>query len=197
MEIMISIDLLKQLRDETGISMMECKKALEESNGDLKRAKEILREKGKEMIKGREGRVAGKGIIESYIHAGGKIGVLLQLNCESDFVAKSEPFLNLAHELCLQITADRPIFVRAGDISEDFLEGERKIYRKQFAESGKAPEMLEKIINGKLEKYKQEVSLLSQAWVKDPAKTVQALVEEVRAKTGENIEVVKFARFEV
>ena len=194
---MPNIDLLKQLRDETGISMMECKKALEESNGDLKRAKEILREKGKEMIKDREGRVAGKGIIESYIHAGGKIGVLLQLNCESDFVAKSEPFLSLAHELCLQITAGRPMFVKAGDISEDFLEGERKIYRKQFADSGKTGEMLEKIIIGKLEKYKQEVSLLSQAWVKDPAKTVQGLVEEVRAKTGENIEVVKFARFEV
>ncbi|MDD5750751.1 MAG: elongation factor Ts [Candidatus Pacebacteria bacterium] len=194
---MDNIEQLKQLRDETGISMMECKKALEESKGDLKRAKEILREKGKEMIKGREGRITGKGIIESYVHGAGKIGVLLQLNCESDFVAKSEPFLNLAHELCLQIAATGPIFVKANDISEEFLEGERGIYRKQFAQSGKPAEMIEKIINGKLEKYKQEVSLLSQAWVKDPAKTMQGLIEEVRAKTGENIEVVKFARFEV
>ncbi len=194
---MVSIEQLKQLRDETGISMMECKKALEESNGDLKRAKEILREKGKEMVKGREGRLAGKGMIESYIHAGGKIGVLLQLNCETDFVAKSEAFKDLAHELCLQVAASRPLFVKASDISEEFLEGERKIYRKQFADSGKTGEMLEKIINGKLEKYKQEVSLLSQPWVKDPAKTVQNLVEEARVKTGENIEVVKFARFEI
>jgi len=194
---MDNVEQLKQLREETGISMMECKKALDESRGDLKRAKEILREKGKEMIKGRDGRVAGKGIIESYVHGGGKIGVLLQLNCESDFVAKSEPFVNLAHDLCLQIAASKPLFVKAGDISEEFLEGERKIYQKQFADSGKSAEMLEKIINGKLEKYKQEVSLLSQAWVKDPAKTAQGLVEEVRAKTGENIEVVRFVRFEV
>ena len=194
---MANIDLLKQLREETGISMMECKKALDESKSDLKRAKEILREKGKEMIKGRDGRAAGKGIIESYVHSGGKIGVLLQLNCESDFVAKSEPFTNLAHDLCLQIAASKPLFVKASDISEECLEGERKIYQKQFADSGKPAEMLEKIVNGKLEKYKQEVSLLSQAWVKDPAKTAQGLIEEARVKTGENIEVVRFVRFEV
>ncbi|PIU15005.1 elongation factor Ts [bacterium (Candidatus Gribaldobacteria) CG08_land_8_20_14_0_20_39_15] len=194
---MLNIDLLKQLREQTGISMMECKKALEESNGDLKRAKEILREKGKELIKGRESRAAGKGIIKSYIHANGKIGVLLQINCESDFVAKSEPFISLAHELCLQIAASVPLFVKTSEISEALLEQEKKIYRKQFADSGKPAEMLEKIVNGKLEKYKKEVSLLSQPWVKDPNKTVQELVEEARVKTGENIEVVRFTRFEV
>jgi len=194
---MPDINLLKQLRDETGISMMECKKALDEAKDDLKRAKEILREKGKEMIKGRESRTAGKGLIESYVHSGGRIGVLLQLNCETDFVAKSEAFVNLAHELCLQIAAARPLFVKASDVAEDFLASERKIYQKQFEESGKPKDIMDKIIQGKLDKYQQEVSLLSQPWVKDPSKNIQNLLEEVRAKTGENIEVVKFARFEI
>ncbi|MCX6789291.1 MAG: elongation factor Ts [Candidatus Gribaldobacteria bacterium] len=194
---MPDINLLKQLRDETGISMMECKKALDEAKDDLKRAKEILREKGKEMVKGREGRTAGKGLIESYVHSGGRIGVLLQLNCETDFVAKSEDFVNLAHELCLQIAAARPLFVKASDVDEDFLTSEKKIYQKQFEESGKPKDIMDKIIQGKLEKYQQEVSLLSQPWVKDPSKNMQNLVEEVRAKTGENIEVAKFARFEI
>ncbi|OIO49806.1 elongation factor Ts [bacterium (Candidatus Gribaldobacteria) CG_4_8_14_3_um_filter_42_11] len=194
---MPDINLLKQLRDETGISMMECKKALDEAKNDLKRAKEILREKGKEMVKGREGRTAAKGLIESYVHSGGRIGVLLQLNCETDFVAKSEAFVNLAHELCLQIAAARPLFVKASDVAEDFLASERKIYQKQFEESGKPQDIMNKIIQGKLDKYQQEVSLLSQPWVKDPSKNMQGLLEEVRAKTGENIEVVKFARFEI
>ena len=194
---MPDINLLKQLRDETGISMMECKKALDEAKDDLKRAKEILREKGKEMVKGREGRMAGKGLIESYIHAGGKIGVLLQINCETDFVAKSEAFVNLSHELCLQIAAARPLFVKASDVPEDFLASERKIYQKQFEESGKPKDIMDKIIQGKIDKYQQEVSLLSQPWVKDSSKNMQNLVEEVRVKTGENIEVMKFARFEI
>jgi len=194
---MPDINLLKQLRDETGISMMECKKALDEAKNDLKRAKEILREKGKEMVKGREGRTAAKGLIESYVHSGGRIGVLLQLNCETDFVAKSEAFVNLAHELCLQIAAARPLFVKASDVAEDFLASERKIYQKQFEESGKPQDIMNKIIQGKLDKYQQEVFLLSQPWVKDPSKNMQGLLEEVRAKTGENIEVVKFARFEI
>ncbi len=194
---MPDINLLKQLRDETGISMMECKKALDEAKDDLKRAKEILREKGKEMVKGREGRMAGKGLIESYIHAGGKIGVLLQINCETDFVAKSEAFVNLSHELCLQIAAARPLFVKASDVPENFLASERKIYQKQFEESGKPKDIMDKIIQGKIDKYQQEVSLLSQPWVKDSSKNMQNLVEEVRVKTGENIEVMKFARFEI
>lgn len=191
------IDKLKQIREETGISMMECKKALEEAKGDIKRAKEILREKGKEMVKGREGRVVFKGIIESYIHAGGKIGVLLELHCESDFVARSKEFKNLAHELCLQITASRPLFVRAEDIPEEFLDGERKIYSKQFEGSGKPEKIVNQIIEGKLKKYKEEVSLLSQAWVKDESKTVQELIDEVRAKLGENIEAAKFSRYQI
>ena len=192
-----NIEQLKQLREQTGISMMECKKALEESGGDLKRAKEILREKGKEMIKGRESRGAEKGLVTSYIHSNGKIGVLLQLNCESDFVAKSDDFKSLAHEICLHITASRPLFVQAEDIPEEFLDEEKKIYQKQIADSGKPKEIVDKVIAGKLAKYKKEVSLLSQSWIKDDSKTILQLIEEARAKTGENIVLAKFARYEI
>lgn len=194
---MSNIEQLKQLREETGISMMECKKALEEAKGDVKRAKEILREKGKEMVKDREGRTTGTGIVESYIHTGGKTGVLLELHCESDFVAKSEEFKELAHELCLQIAASRPLFVETEDIPEEFLDGERKIYQKQFEDSGKPQKIIGQIIEGKLKKYKEEVCLLSQVWVKDESKTVQDLIDQARAKLGENIEVAKFARYQV
>lgn len=194
---MENLELLKQLREETGISMMECKKALEEANGDLKRAKEILREKGKEMIKGRSERLMSKGIVESYIHAGAKIGVLLELLCESDFVAKSEEFKRLAHELCLQVAASRPMFVRPEDIPAEFLDGETKIYQKQFEGSGKPQKIVDQIIEGKIKKYKEDVSLLCQLWVKDPSKTVQDLIQEARAKIGENISIGKFARFEI
>lgn len=193
----MSLDTLKQLRQETGIPMMECKKALDEADGDVKRAKEILREKGKEMVKGREGRVAGKGLCATYTHAGGRIGVLLQLLCETDFVAKSDGFVNLAHELCLHITAAKPLFVSEDEIPQEFLDGEKKIYIKQMEDSGKPQDILNKIIEGKLNKYKKEVSLLSQAWVKDASKTIADLVNEVKAKTGENIKIGKFARFEI
>jgi len=191
----MSIEQLKQLREETGISMMECRKALDEAKGDIKRAKEILREKGKEMVKGREGRATAKGLITSYIHGEGKIGVLLQMNCESDFVAKSDDFKKLAHDICLQIAAAAPLFVSPEEISKEFLDGETKIYKKQFADSGKPQEIVDKIIEGKLSKYKEEVSLLKQPWVKDTTKTVQDLVDEVKAKIGENIEIAKFSRF--
>ncbi len=138
-----------------------------------------------------------KGIVESYIHAGGKIGVLLELHCESDFVAKSEEFKKLAHEICLQIAASRPLFVKVDDIPEEFLDGERKIYQKQFEDSGKPQEIVDKIIEGKLQKYKKEVSLLSQEWVKDTTKTVQDMIDAAKAKIGENIEVGKFSRYEI
>ena len=175
--------------------MTECQKALKEANDDIKRAKEILREKGKTMIKNREGRMASNGIVVSYIHGAGKIGALLQLNCETDFVAKSDDFKKLAHELCLQIVASTPLFVKAEDIPVEFLDGERKIYSKQFADSGKPKEMVDKIIEGKLGKYKKEVSLLSQPWVKDTAKTMQDVIDEVKARIGEKIEVAKIVRY--
>lgn len=193
----ILIDQIKRIREETGVSLMECKKALEESAGDLKRAKEILREKGQEMLKSREGKSAEKGMIASYVHLNGKIGVLLELNCESDFAAQSKDFKNLAHELCLHIAAARPLFVSQQDIPEGFLNSEKKIFQKQAEGSGKPQEIASKIIQGKLEKYKKEVSLLSQPWIKEQGRTVEQLIEEVRAKIGENIKVGKFCRYEI
>ena len=193
----MSIENLKKLREQTGISMMECKKALEEAAGDIKRAKEILREKGKEAIKDREGKAAGSGLIESYIHPGAKIGVLLELRCESDFAAKSEEFKKLAHELCLHIAAARPLFVKSEDIPDEFLDEEKKIYDKQMADSGKPKEILARVVEGKLNKYKKEVSLLSQEWVRDTSKTIEQLIADFRAKVGENIEAAKFARYKI
>lgn len=190
-------ELLKQLREETGISMMECKKALDEAKWDIKRAKEILREKGKEMIKGRSERTMSKGIVEAYIHLGGKIGVMLELLCESDFVAKSDEFKKLAHEIALQAAATRPLFVKSEDISGEFLDNEIKIYKKQFEGSGKPENIINQIVEGKIKKYKEDVSLLNQPWVKDTSKTIQDLITEARAKIGENITVGKFARFEI
>jgi elongation factor Ts len=194
---MASIDLVRQLREETGIAIMDCKKALEEANGDIKRAREILREKGKESLKDRSDRSASQGLIETYIHAGGKIGVMLHLASESDFVARSDEFKKLAHEICLQIAAARPLFVSEGEISAEFLGGERKIYQKQMADSGKPEKIIEQVVEGKLRKYKQEVSLLSQPWVKDTSKTINDLLDESRRKIGERIEIIKFTRYEI
>ncbi len=190
-------ELLKQLREETGISMMECKKALEESKWDLKRAKEILREKGKEMIKGRSDRNMSKGIVEAYIHMNGKIGVMLELLCESDFVAKSDDFKKLAHEIALQAAASRPLFVKAEDIPQELIDTEIKICQKQFEGSGKPQNIIDQIVEGRIKKYKEDVSLLSQPWVKDTSKTIQDLITETRAKIGENINIGKFSRFEI
>jgi len=194
---MENAELLKQLREETGISMMECKKALDEANNDIKRAKQILREKGKEMIKGRSQREMSKGLIEAYIHMNGKIGVMLELLCESDFVAKSEDFKKLAHEIALQAAATRPLYLRAEDIPQEVLDEEIKICKKQFDGSGKPQDIIDQIVEGRIKKYKTEVSLLSQFWVKDQSKTIQDLITEARAKIGENINVGKFARFEI
>jgi len=194
---MADLENLKQLREQTGISMLECQKALTEANGDIVRAKEILREKGKEMTKGREGRQAGKGIVDAYIHANGKIGVLLKLMCESDFVAKSEEFKALAHEIALHIAASNPLFLQETDIPEQLLANEKKIYEKQFEGSGKPKEITDKIIDGKLAKYKQENVLLNQVFVKDANKKMSVLIEEARVKTGEKIEIAEFCRFAI
>ncbi len=194
---MENAELLKQLREETGISMMECKKALDEANNDIKRAKEILREKGKEMIKGRSQREMSMGLVESYIHMNGKIGVMLELLCESDFVAKSDDFKKLAHEIALQAAATRPLFVKAEDIPQEILDEEIKICKKQFEGSGKPQNIIDQIVEGRIKKYKEDVTLLSQPWVKDSSKTIQDLITEARAKIGENINVGKFARFEI
>ena len=194
---MLNIDQLKQLRQETGISFAECKKALDEAKGDIKEAKRILREKGKEIAESKVLRKTEQGIIESYLHPGGKIGVLLEINCESDFVAKSEEFKKLAHEICLQIAAMKPLFLDEKEIPEEFLDGEKKIYQKQFEDSGKPQKIIDQIIEGKLSKYKKEISLLSQSWIKDETKTIEDLIKEYSSRLGENIRLKRFTRYEI
>jgi len=194
---MISIDQIKQLRQETGISVSECKKALEEANGDIEKAKIVLRKLGKELADKKSAREAGEGIIESYIHPNKKVGVLLDLRCESDFVARSRDFQNLAHEICLQIAAMKPLYLTSEDIPENFLDGEKKIYQEQLKDSGKPEKIINQIIEGKLRKYKEKVSLVSQAWVKDETKTIKDLINDYIAKLGENITIKKFARYEI
>jgi elongation factor Ts len=195
--IMISIEQIKQLREETAVSMAECRKALEEAKGDIEKAKEVLRKRGQELAGKKSSRETSQGIVTSYIHANGKIGVLLDLRCESDFVAKSKEFQELAHEICLQIAAMKPLFLKEEEIKEEFLDGERKIYREQLKDSGKSRKILEQVIEGKLKKYREGVSLLSQIWVKDQTKTVDNLIKENIAKIGENITIKRFSRYEI
>ena len=194
---MVTIDQVKQLRQETGVSIIECKKALEKSQGDFAQAKEILRKWGREIAGKKAGRETQIGIIESYIHPDKRIGVLLELNCETDFVAKSEDFKKLAHELCLQIAAMSPLFLTEEDIPAKLLDGERKIYQEQLRNSGKPQKIIDEIMEGKLKKYKEGVSLMSQAWVKDEAKTIKGLIESHISRIGENIAVKRFARYEI
>lgn len=193
---MADIEKIKQLRQETGISVQECKKALEEA-ADLEEAKKILKKKGKKLAQKKSGREAEQGIIESYIHSNKKVGSLIKLRCESDFVAKSKEFQKLAHELCMQIAASKPLFLKPDDIPEKFLAGEREIYEKQVEGLEKPKKVINEIVEGKLEKYKKEISLLTQPWIRDEEKTIKELINEYIAKLGENIVIEDFKRFEI
>ncbi len=194
---MVSLDQIKQLREETGVSISECKKALEQAGGNFEKAKELLRKWGKEVAVKKMTRTSEQGIIESYIHPNKKVGVLLDIRCESDFVARSEDFRTLAHEICLQIAAMSPLFLRDEDIPEEFVDGEKKIYKEQTKDSGKPEKIIEQIVEGKLKKYKEQVSLMSQVWIKDDSKTIKDLIDGYIAKIGENIVVKKFSRYEI
>jgi elongation factor Ts len=194
---MATIDQIKQLREETGSAPTQIKKAIEESNGDLDKARELLRVWGKNISIKKGSRDAKSGLIETYLHPNAQNGVLLDIRCETDFVAKSLEFKNLAHEICLQIAAMKPLYVSETDIPEEFLDGEIKIYTEQVKDSGKPEKIVDQIIEGKLNKYKQEVSLLSQVWIKDDSKLISNIIEDVVAKVGEKIEVKRFARYEI
>ena len=194
---MVTIDQIKQLREETGSAPTQIKKALEESNGDVNKARELLRIWGKNISIKKVSRDAKSGLIEAYLHANATTGVLLDIRCETDFVAKSVDFKNLAHEICLQIAAMKPMYVSETDIPGGFLDGETKIYTEQAAGSGKPEKIVAQIIEGKLNKYKQEICLLSQTWIKDDSKTIKNIIEDTTAKVGEKIEVKKFARYEI
>jgi elongation factor Ts len=194
---MVTIDQIKQLREETGVAPTEIKKALEETNGDVEKAKELLRIRGKAVSLKKASRETKSGLIETYLHSNAKTGVLLDIRCETDFVAKSPDFKNLAHEICLQIAAMKPLFVSETEIPAEFLDGETKIYTEQVKDSGKPEKIVAQIIEGKLNKYKAEVSLLSQSWIKDDEKTIKNIIEDTTAKVGEKIEVKRFARYEI
>jgi len=191
------VDKVKKLREETGISLMECKKACEETKGDIEAAKEILRKKGQAMAAKRSGRSTGEGIIHSYIHHNNKLGVLLDIRCESDFVARSDDFKELAKNISLQIAAMNPLFVGKDEIPVEVLDKEKEIALEQIKNSGKPAEVIEKIVEGKLNNYSKENCLLSQPWIKDNSKTVEDMVKETIAKTGENISVSRFTRYEL
>jgi len=188
---------VKELRDKTGAGMMDCKSALDESGGDVDKAIESLRKKGLAQAAKRAGRVAKDGIIGHYIHLGGKVGVLVELNCETDFVARTPEFQTLAREIAMHVAAASPLVVRREELAADLIEKEREIYRAQFAGSGKPANVIDKIVDGKLDSFYSQVCLMDQPSVRDPNVTVAQLVAQTSAKTGENITVGRFVRFRV
>ena len=191
----ITAGQVKELRERTGAGMMECKKALEDAAGDIEAAIDLLRSRGAAKAAKRAGREAREGLIGSYIHMGGKIGVLVEVGCETDFVARNEAFQKLVRELAMHIAAASPIAVRPEDIPAEMVERERAVYREQVRNEGKPEKMWDRIIEGKLNKFYQESSLLEQAFVIDPDKTVKQRVAETAVATGENVVVRRFARF--
>lgn len=193
---MVNIEDIKKLRNESGVSLADCKKALEQTNGNVAKAKEVLRKLGNELVKRRASRSALCGIVKSYIHPNNKIGVLLEIYCETDFVARSEPFQILFQEVLLHIAATNPLLLSEEQITDDFLDKEKEIYYEQLKNSGKPSNILDRIVAGKIEKYKKEVVLLSQSWIKDKSLTINDLIKNTIAKTGENIKVKRFIRYE-
>jgi elongation factor Ts len=193
----IPATLVKQLRDQTGAGMMECKAALKESNGNIEEAVTILRKRGLAQSSKKLGRTTSEGLIGSYLHMGGRIGVLVELNCESDFVARTDDFQNLLREIALQVAAANPQYPRREDVPAEVLERERSIYRAQMEGSGKPPQVIDKIVEGKLGSFYEQVVLVDQPSIREPKTTVGQLIQAAIAKLGENISVSRFVRFEV
>ncbi|MBI1940556.1 MAG: translation elongation factor Ts [Acidobacteria bacterium] len=195
----VSAELVKKLREMSGAPMMDCKKALEEANGDLELAFTILRKRGQATAAKKAGRLANQGVIGSYVHAGGRIGVLIEVNCETDFVARNEEFQQLAHDLAMQICATNPRFIRKEDVTPEILEREKEVLRAQAAATDKPEAVLARIVEGKIGKFYEDTCLYEQHFIKDPtgSQTVGELLVSKIAKFGENITVRQFARFKV
>jgi elongation factor Ts len=193
----ISAAMVKQLRERTGAGMMDCKKALVECDGDVDKAIDFLRKKGLATAQKRAGREMSEGTIQSYIHMGGKIGVIVEVNCESDFVAKNDDFTEFARNLAMHIAATNPVAIRDEDVATDVIEREKEIYRGQALEMGKPDKVVDKIIEGKLAKFYKENCLLNQAYVKDPDLSISDLLNEIIAKIGENITIKRFTRYQI
>jgi len=193
----ITAQSVKELREKTGAGMMDCKSALDESGGDLEKAVELLRKKGLSQAAKRAGRVAKDGVIGHYIHMGGKVGVLVEVNCETDFVARTPEFQTLSKEIAMHIAAASPLVVRREDVPAELVEKEREIYRAQFAASGKPANVIDKIVEGKLDSYYAQVCLLEQPSVRDQNVTIKQMVAAATAKTGENVTITRFVRFKL
>jgi len=193
----ISAELVKKLREKTGVGLMDCKEALKNAAGDMEKAIEYLREKGLAKLQKRMGRTASEGVIASYIHTGAKVGTMVEINCETDFVANTKEFQEFAKDIAMQITASNPLYVKREDVPEDAKEAEKNIYRKQAMESGKPEKIIDKIADGKMEKFYEEVCLIEQPFIKNKDITVKELLEELIVKMGEKIIVNRFVRFQL
>jgi elongation factor Ts len=193
----ITAAVVKDLRDKTGAGMMDCKKALVEANGDVEKASEILRKKGIASASKKASRAVNEGRIEAYIHPGSKIGVLVEINCETDFVAKTDDFSIFSRDIAMQVAASSPLFVKREDVDQELIDRELDIYRDQAKNQGKPENIIEKIATGKLDKFYSEICLLEQPFVKDPDKTIENLVTETISKLGENISIRRFSRFRI
>lgn len=194
---MITAEMVKELRERTGAGMMDCKKALTESNGDMDKSIDFLREKGLAAAAKKASRIASEGLVEAYIHGGGRIGVLVEINCETDFVAKTEGFKALTKAIAMQIAASNPQYVSRSEVPADVIEHEREILRAQALNEGKPAPIVDKMVDGRIEKYYKEVCLLEQPFIKDPDKTVTQYITENIAKIGENISVRRFTRYQL
>lgn len=192
-----SMAQVKELRERTGAGVVDCQKALKESDGNVEKAIDYLREKGLAAAAKRAGRAAAQGVVGSYIHGGGKIGVLVEVNCETDFVARTEEFQKLVKDIAMQVAAANPRFLRREEVSDAEKAREREIYRVQTLESGKPAAVVDKIVEGKMEKFFSDNCLLEQAFIREPGKTIEQLIKEVVARTGENVVVRRFARFQI
>jgi len=191
----VSSEQVKLLRDRTGAGMMDCKKALKEAGGDIEKAIDVLRKKGAASAEKRSDRATNQGVVEAYIHAGGRIGSIVEVNCETDFVAKTEDFKGLSRDIAMQIAAMNPLYVQREDVPQEVLDRELEIYRTQGRNEKKPENIVERVATGKLEKYFQDVCLMEQTFIKDSGKTIKDLVVETSAKTGEKVTIRRFNRF--
>lgn len=194
---MITASMVKELRERTGAGMMDCKKALAEMNGDMEKAVDFLREKGLAAAKKKAGRVAAEGVVESYIHGGGRIGVLVEINCETDFVAKTDDFKALAKDVAMQIAAANPLYVSREEVPEADVEHEKEVLRAQALNEGKPAQIVEKMLVGRLEKFYKEICLMEQPFIKEPDKTINDLINASVAKIGEKVSIRRFTRYQL
>ncbi|EMS79582.1 translation elongation factor Ts [Desulfotignum phosphitoxidans] len=193
----ISAAMVKELREATGSGIMDCKRVLAEADGNMEKAFDLLRKKGLAKAAKRAGRSTSEGIVYSYIHTGAKLGVLVEVNCESDFVAKTDDFIEFAKNIAMHIAAANPAGLTPEDVDQSVVEKEREIFKAQMLEEGKPENIIDKIVDGKVEKFYKEVCLLSQPYVKDPQKTIEEFLKETIGKIGENIQIRRFARFQI